>query len=88
VAGTSSGELQVLRLAANLAFFRAERSIVLLDELELNLHPRWQRSLLRFCEGGAGGDNQILVTTHSDTVLGYADPGSVVTLGVPSGGWT
>jgi hypothetical protein len=85
--GTSSGEQQVLRLASNLAFFRAERSLVLVDELELNLHPRWQRSLLRFCETGAGGDNQLIVTTHSDVVLGYADPGSVVTLGVPSEGW-
>ncbi len=85
--GTSSGEQQILRLAANLAFFRAQRSIVLLDELELNLHPRWQRSLLRFCETGAGGDNQVIATTHSDVVLSYADPGSVVTLGVPSEGW-
>ncbi len=87
MAGTSSGEQQVLRLVANLAFARAERSVVLMDELELNLHPRWQRSLLRFCEAGFGGDNQIIVTTHSDVILSYADPSCVVTLGVPSGGW-
>jgi predicted ATPase len=86
-AGTSSGERQILRLAANLAFFRAERSIVMLDELELNLHPSWQRSLLRFCETGGDDDNQFLVTTHSDVVLRYADPGSVITLGAPSEGW-
>jgi hypothetical protein len=87
MAGTSSGERQILRLAANFAFFRAERSLILLDELELNLHPRWQRSLLAFCESGGDGDNQLIVTTHSDVVLSYADPTSVVTLGVPSGGW-
>jgi hypothetical protein len=85
--GTSSGERQVLRLAANFAFFRAERSIVLLDELELNLHPRWQRSLLRFCETGGDDDNQFIVTTHSDVILRYVDPASIVTLGAPGGGW-
>lgn len=88
MAGTSSGERQILRLAANLAFFRAERSLVLLDELELNLHPRWQRSLLRFCETGSDDDNQVIASTHSDVVLGYTQPSSVVTLGVPSGGWS
>ena len=87
-AGTSSGERQILRLAANMALFRAQRSIVLLDELELNLHPRWQRNLFRFCETGGDDDNQFIVTTHSDTILRYADPGAVVTLGVPSGGWS
>ena len=87
MSGTSSGEQQILRFAANLAFFRTERSLVLLDELELHLHPRWQRSLLRFCETGGDDDNQVIASTHSDVVLSYADPGSVVTLGVPSEGW-
>lgn len=85
--GTSSGERQILRLAANLAMFRAQRSVVLLDELELNLHPRWQRSLLRFCETGGDDDNQFIVTTHSDEVLSYAHPASVVTLGASDGEW-
>jgi predicted ATP-binding protein involved in virulence len=60
---------------------------VLLDELELNLHPRWQRSLLRFCETGGDDDNQFIVTTHSDEVLSYAHPASVVTLGASGGEW-
>jgi len=60
---------------------------VLLDELELHLHPRWQRSLLRLCETGTDDDNQVIATTHSDVVLSYAEPKSVVTLGVPSEGW-
>jgi AAA domain, putative AbiEii toxin, Type IV TA system/AAA ATPase domain len=85
--GTSSGERQILRFAANLAFFRAQRSVVMIDELELNLHPRWQRSLLRFCETGGDDDNQFIVTTHSDVVLRYADPGSVISLGKSDGGW-
>lgn len=87
VADSSSGERQILRLAAALAFYRAERSLLLIDEMELNLHPRWQRSLLQFCRTGGDGDNQFIVTTHSDTVLDLVDPASVVTLGVPGGGF-
>lgn len=88
VADTSSGERQILRLAAAMAFYRAMRSLVLIDEMELNLHPRWQRSLLHFCRTGGDGDNQFIVTTHSDTVLDLVDPASIVTLGVPDGGFS
>jgi predicted ATPase len=79
--GMSSGETQILRLIANMVFVRTVRSVVLIDELELNLHPRWQRSLLRFCQTGGDDDNQFIVTTHSDTLLRYVDPSSVVVLG-------
>lgn len=86
-AGTSSGERQLLRLAANMAFFRARRSLIMIDELELNLHPRWQRSLLQFCKTGGDDENQFVVTTHSDAILEFADPTTVITLGVPEGGF-
>lgn len=86
-AATSSGERQILRLAANMAFFRAKRSLILIDEIELNLHPRWQRSLLHFCKTGGDDDNQFIVTTHSDTILEFSDPSTVITLGVPDGGF-
>ncbi|EYF02546.1 AAA family ATPase [Chondromyces apiculatus] len=78
--GMSSGERQILRLAANLVYVRAVRSIVLIDELELNLHPRWQRSLLRFCQTGGDDDNQFIITTHSETMLRYVDPNAVIIL--------
>jgi hypothetical protein len=53
----------------------APSSIVLLmDEIESHLHPRWQRhvlpALLHVLEGlGAGVKPQVLVTTHSPLVL-------------------
>lgn len=79
--GTSSGERQMLRLAANLVHAHAVRSVVLIDEVELNLHPRWQRNALHFCQSGGDDDNQFIVTTHSDTLLRYVDPACVVVLG-------
>lgn len=81
LAGTSSGERMMLRLAASLTAFGHRRSVVLIDEIELHLHPRWQRNLLHFCQHGADGDTQFIVTTHSDTFLHYVDPGAIVTLG-------
>jgi energy-coupling factor transporter ATP-binding protein EcfA2 len=80
-AGMSGGERQILRVVANLVYDRAVRSVVLIDELELNLHPRWQRSLLRFCQTGGDDDNQFIITTHSDSLLRYVDPSAVVVLG-------
>jgi predicted ATPase len=77
----SSGEEQMLRLAVNLAAFRAVRSVVLIDELEKHHHPRWQRNVLRLCNTGGGGGNQFIVTTHSDAVLRYVAPTQIVTLG-------
>ena len=79
--GTSSGERQLLRLVANLVYCHAIRSVVLIDEVELNLHPRWQRSLLHFCQSGGDDDNQFIVTTHSETLLRYVDPKAVVVFG-------
>jgi predicted ATP-binding protein involved in virulence len=48
------------------------RAIVLLDEIELHLHPSWQRDVIRrltktFC------NCQFIVTTHSPQVLGEVE---------------
>lgn len=53
--------------------------IVLFDEVESHLHPRWQRSILK-CLQEAGSaifadvDFQYLVSTHSPLVLASAEP--------------
>jgi len=80
-AGMSSGERQILRFVVNLVAFHPRRSVVLVDELELHMHPEWQRSLLHFCQQGGGEDIQFIVTTHSESMLRYADPADVVQLG-------
>ncbi len=53
--------------------------VVLVDEVESHLHPRWQRtllpSLLRVSDVlGAGVDLQILATTHAPLVLASLEP--------------
>ena len=49
------------------------RAIVLIDEIELHLHPQWQREVLRrFTETFRGC--QFIVTTHSPQVIGEVPP--------------
>ena len=43
---------------------RIHRSIVLIDELELHLHPLWQDRLYSSLSH-LGDDNQYIFTTHS-----------------------
>lgn len=57
----------------------ARQAIILFDEVESHLHPRWQRSILRSLqEAGsaifAGVEFQYLVSTHSPLVLASAEP--------------
>jgi len=52
------------------------QAIVLLDEIELHLHPSWQRKVLaRLME--TFKNCQFIATTHSPQVLGETPPGSV-----------
>ena len=57
----------------------ARQAIVLFDEVESHLHPRWQRSILKSLQAAgsaifAGVDFQYLVSTHSPLVLASAEP--------------
>jgi hypothetical protein len=52
--------------------------VLLIDEAESHLHPRWQRSILRSLEGAVreldkSAAVQIVVTTHSPLVLASAE---------------
>lgn len=62
--GLSSGQLMILLLLLQFARKRIHSSIVLVDELELHLHPLWQTRLYQSL-GDLGLDNQVFFTTHS-----------------------
>lgn len=49
------------------------RAIVLIDEIELHLHPQWQREVLRRLTETFKGC-QFIVTTHSPQVIGEVEP--------------
>ena len=62
--GLSSGQQMILLMLLAFATQRIHRSIVLIDELELHLHPLWQDRLYTALSR-LGEDNQYFFTTHS-----------------------
>ena len=62
--GLSSGQQMILLLLLNFATKHIHRSIVMIDELELHLHPLWQDRLYQSLDK-LGVENQIIFTTHS-----------------------
>lgn len=63
----SSGEHQVLRILVGMAAEVAINSIVLIDEIELHLHPIWQEKLIEALREEPS-NNQYIFTTHSPIV--------------------
>ena len=66
----SSGERQVLNFVFALGTLKIENALVLIDEPELNLHPRWQNKLLELFLRKAKEKNiQLIISTHSPTFI-------------------
>jgi energy-coupling factor transporter ATP-binding protein EcfA2 len=57
----------------------AEPAIVLVDEIDLHLHPRWQRELLRLLSG-TFPNAQFIVTAHSPLVVQAAPDANIALL--------
>jgi recombinational DNA repair ATPase RecF len=76
----SSGEHQILRILVGLAAETAVNSIVLLDEVELHLHPAWQRKLIQVLRDD-DSNNQYILTTHSPFVKDLFFKDEIIDLG-------
>jgi predicted ATP-dependent endonuclease of OLD family len=70
VGQASSGERQLLNFIFGLSSKSIENSLIIIDEPELNLHPRWQKLLLRFFLNVQSEKNsQFVISTHSASFL-------------------
>jgi predicted ATPase len=78
--GLSSGEQQALLFLAYFVRQRIHRSIVLIDEVELHLHPSLQIEFLKQLPS-LGDDNQFILTTHSPYVAEFFPLEAVFTFG-------
>lgn len=86
--GLSGGYRSLLALVADLAHRMARanptlgvrsEAIVLIDEVDLHLHPRWQQTVLEDLRA-VFPNAQFIVSTHSEQVIASAAPHQVVRL--------
>ncbi len=78
--GLSSGEQMMLLFLIKMVTEHINRSIVLIDEIELHQHPLWQRKLLNLLPK-MGIDNQFIVTTHSAYLRDNVPGDAIIDLG-------
>lgn len=67
--GLSSGEKQLFLRILSIKMLEPENSIILIDEPELSLHPKWQQKIIEVYKR-IGKNNQIITATHSPHILG------------------
>jgi predicted ATPase len=78
--GLSSGEQMLLAFLIRLVSDNIHESILLVDELELHLHPIWQRKILHALPR-IGKRNQLIATTHSPYLREVLPTEAVIELG-------
>lgn len=71
VSNTSSGQQQMLCSALSLATAITDNSLILIDEPELSLHPRWQQLYFDFLIAAIKpfNDCHVIIATHSPLVV-------------------
>ena len=65
----SSGEKQLFLRTLSIKMLEPKNSIILIDEPELSLHPKWQQRIIEVYKK-IGENNQIIIATHSPHILG------------------
>ncbi len=75
----SGGERAIFPLIFDFANWEIHNSVILIDELELHLHPPMQQGLLRALQK-LGKQNQFIITTHSDAVEALIPQESILRL--------
>ena len=77
----SGGERAIFPILLDFANWNINHSVILIDELELHLHPPLQQGLLGALRR-LGKNNQFIITTHSDAVAAVIPPDSLYRLEV------
>lgn len=72
----SGGERAIFPMIFDFAYWTICNSVVLIDELELHLHPPLQQGLLKALRR-LGKNNQFIITTHSEAVTSIVSEESI-----------
>ena len=75
----SSGEKQLFLRTLAIKMMEPENSIIMIDEPELSLHPKWQQKIVDVYRK-IGRNNQIILATHSPHILGSVEKENIILL--------
>jgi predicted ATP-dependent endonuclease of OLD family len=67
LSGMSAGERAIFPILMDFARWNINNSIIIIDEIELHLHPPLQQTLIRVLSQ-LGKNNQFILTSHSNSV--------------------
>lgn len=71
VGAASSGERELLTYLFAIFALNVRDALIIVDEPELHLHPKWQKTLLHMFSGlSEATGNQFILATHSPTFVG------------------
>jgi len=79
VSEMSAGERAIFPILVDFANLKINNSIIIIDEIELHLHPPLQQAFLRALPH-LGTNNQFIITTHSDYVPMITDESKIIRL--------
>ncbi len=77
VAEMSAGERAIFPILMDFALLNINNSIIIIDEIELHLHPPLQQALIRALPK-LGTNNQFIITTHSDSITTMFKPSQII----------
>ena len=70
VDNASSGEREIINFLFGIFAFNIQNGLIIIDEPELHLHPKWQKILLElFVELSELTGNQFIISTHSPVFI-------------------
>jgi predicted ATPase len=75
----SGGERAIFPMLIDFVNWNIHNSVILIDELELHLHPPLQQALLSVLPS-LGKNNQFIITTHSDAVAQLVPEENIIRL--------
>lgn len=77
--GMSAGERAIFPILLDFASWNINNSIILIDEIELHLHPPLQQEFLRALPH-LGNNNQFIITSHSDDIVSAFPDSQIIKL--------
>ena len=75
----SAGERAIFPILLDFARWNINNSIIIIDEVELHLHPSLQQAFVRALSK-IGNSNQFILTTHSEAIVNMFEESNIIRL--------